>query len=86
MQPFTTVLINIVTRMASVLTHTKAWLPTPADVRPLPETFAAYAGGALLAGVFSSRDRGVLIWVPVTGVIFAAGFSEIAARPERNTA
>jgi uncharacterized membrane protein YoaK (UPF0700 family) len=83
---FTTVLINIVTRTTSVLTRRKAWLPAPIDVQPLVETFAAYAGGALLAGMFSSRYREMLIWVPVVAVMFAVGFLEVAARPERGMA
>jgi uncharacterized membrane protein YoaK (UPF0700 family) len=77
---FTTALINIVARTTSVLTGTKAWLPTPTDVRPLAETFAAYAIGALLAGLFASRHREMLIWVPVAAVMFAYGLARQALR------
>lgn len=70
---FTTGLVNIVTRVTTVLTGTTAWLPAPTNIPPVAETFAAYAGGALLAGMFALGYREVLIWVPVGAVMFAHG-------------
>ena len=68
---FTSVLIRIVGRLTNWLAHGE----TPAGPGPDFGTFAAYAGGALIAGLSAATFRAFLIWLPVAAVAIALALS-----------
>jgi uncharacterized membrane protein YoaK (UPF0700 family) len=80
---FTSVLISIFTSLTT-------WLARPADAPAPPATiathlgsFAAYALGALLAGVLTVVAAGLLVWLPVAAVAAALGSSCLASPAHR---
>jgi uncharacterized membrane protein YoaK (UPF0700 family) len=68
---FTSALIRIVTSITGTLMHLAGAVDSRVSTRGHLATFAAYAGGAGLAGVFVSRAFGPLKWIPVLAVLIA---------------
>jgi uncharacterized membrane protein YoaK (UPF0700 family) len=73
---FTSTLINIVISVTNDLVRPGSPAAPSPNIKPQLGTFAAYALGAVLAGLLISHNLTVFVWVPVMAVFAALGCSE----------
>jgi uncharacterized membrane protein YoaK (UPF0700 family) len=70
---FTSVLIRIVSRLTQRLASRDPPAAPAGELKPHFATFAAYACGALIAGLFAAAHHAPLAWLPVAAVAVALG-------------
>jgi uncharacterized membrane protein YoaK (UPF0700 family) len=81
---FTSVLISIVSSWTAAIARRGKEAAPPAGIRPHLGAFAAYALGALLAGLLSIAGPTFLVWLPIVAVALALASSYLRQQRERS--